>query len=263
MVHTDGKGRDIPIPDKVRIYVISSASHRYPTDYIPKKSNSQNLTNPLSHNELLRALMVAMDRWVCEGTPPPPSQYPKVKDKTLVLADQRSTGFPNIPGVRYTALYNRQLFLDYGPDLLRGKITVHPPRPIKNGEYKNLVTRVDRDGNDLTGIRLPAVQVPVATYTGWNLWEKGFAEDELCGLFGSYIPFPLTKAEREKNGDPRLSLEERYKDHADYVRKVSHAARALVEDRYLLPEDAARIIEQAKSTEIFVEKKLSVAASVG
>ena len=134
---------------------------------------------------------------------------------------------------------------------------------IKNGEYRILVTKVDEDGNDLTGIRLPAVQVPVATYTGWNLWEKGFAEDELCGLFGSYIPFPLTKAEREKNGDPRLSLEERYKDHADYVRKVSHAARALVEDRYLLPEDAARIIEQAKSTEIFVEKKLSVAASVG
>ena len=263
LVHTDGKGRDIPIPDKVRIYVISSASHRYPTDYIPKKSNSQNLTNPLSHNEILRALMVAMDRWVCEGAPPPPSQYPRVKDKTLVPADQRSTGFPNISGVRYTALYNRQLFLDYGPDLLRGKISVHPPKQIKNGEYRILVTKVDKDGNDLTGIQLPAVEVPVATYTGWNLWEKGFVEDELCGLFGSYIPFPLTKAEREKNGDPRLSLEERYKDHADYVRKISHAARALVEERYLLPEDAARIIEQAKSTEIFVEEKPSVSASVG
>ena len=107
------------------------------------------------------------------------------------------------------------------------------------------------------------MQVPVATYTGWNLWEKGFAEDELCGLFGSYIPFPLTKEERQRTGDPRLSIEERYKDHADYMRKISHAARALVEERYLLPEDAARIIEQAKLTEIFGEKKLSVAASMG
>ena len=209
--------------------------------------------------------MVAMDRWVCEGTPPPPSQYPRVKDKTLVPSDQRSTGFPNIPGVRYTALYNRQLFLDYGPDLLRGKISVDPPKQIKNGEYRILVTKVDKDGNDLTGIRLPAVQVPVATYTGWNLWEKGFAEDELCGLFGSYIPFPLTKVEREKNGDPRLSLEERYKDHADYVRQSQpRSARsgggASIE---LLPEDAARIIEQAQSSEIFGEKKISVAASVG
>jgi hypothetical protein len=143
------------------------------------------------------------------------------------------------------------MFLDYGPELLCGKISVHPPRQLKNGEYKNLVSRLDKDGNDLAGIRLPAVQAPVATYTGWNLWAKGFAEDELCGLFGSYIPFAITKAEREKSGDPRLSIEERYKDHADYVSKVSRAARALVEARYLLPGDAERIIEQVKKVSPF------------
>ena len=251
LVHTDGKGKDIEIPNKVRIYVLSSASHRYPTDYVPRKSHTQNLTNPLSHGEILRALMVAMDRWVCAGAPPPPSQYPTIKDKTLVSPNQKSTGFPAIPGVRYSALYNRQMFLDYGPDLSRGKITVHPPRQIKTGEYKNLVTRLDKDGNDLTGIQLPAVQAPMATYTGWNLWAEGFAEDELCGLYGSYIPFAATKAEREKSGDPRLSIEERYKDHADYVCKVSHAARSLVEARYLLPEDAERIIAQAKKVSPF------------
>ena len=252
LVHTDGKGKDIEIPAIVRIYVLSSASHRYPTDYVPRKSHTQNLTNPLSHGEILRALMVAMDRWVCTGAPPPPSRYPTIKDKTLVLPNQKNTGFPTIPGVRYSALYNRQMFLDYGPDFLHGKISLHPPRQIKNGEYKNLVTRLDKDGNDLAGIRLPAVQVPLATYTGWNLWAEGFAEDELCGLFGSYIPFAVTKAEREKSGDPRLSIEERYKDHADYVRKVSHAARSLVEARYLLPEDAERIIAQAKKVSPFV-----------
>ncbi|MGH7847561.1 MAG: alpha/beta hydrolase domain-containing protein [Candidatus Binatia bacterium] len=250
LVHTDGKGRDIAIPEKVRIYVISSAPHRFAPGFIPKKYNSQNLTNPLPHGEVLRALMVAMDRWVCDGTPPPPSQIPRVQDRTLVPTDQRSTGFPKIPGVRYTTLHNRQLFLDYGPNLRRGKIEVHPPAQIKKREYKILVTKVDADGNDRAGIRLPAVQVPVATYTGWNLWQAGLAEDELCGLFGSYIPFAKTKAERQSSGDPRLSLEERYKDHADYVQKVSRAARALVEDRLLLPEDAERIIEEAKKIPI-------------
>jgi hypothetical protein len=252
LVHTDGKGKDVPVPEKVRIYALSSAPHRFAPGLIPKKYNSQNLTNPLPHGAVLRALMVAMDRWVCEGTPPPPSQFPRVKDGTLVQSSQKSTGFPHIPGVRYTTLYNRQLFLDYGPNLPQGKIEVHPPKQIKNGEYKILVTKVDKDGNDLAGIRLPAVQVPLATYTGWNLWIEGLAEDELCGLFGSYIPFARTKAERLASGDPRLSVEERYKDHADYISKTSQAARVLVEQRYLLPEDAERIIDAAKKNPVFV-----------
>ena len=252
LVHTDGKGKDVPVPEKARIYVIASAPHRFAPGLVPKKYNSQNLTNPLPHGEVLRALMVAMDRCVCEGTPPPPGQFPRVKDGTLVQSSQKSTGFPKIPGVNYTTLYNRQLFLDYGPNLAQGKIEVHPPKPIKNGEYKILVTKVDKDGNDVAGIRLPAVQVPLATYTGWNLWIAGLAENELCGLFGSYIPFARTKAERLASGDPRLSLEERYRDHADYVSKTSQAARALVEQRYLLPEDAERIIEEAKKNPVFV-----------
>jgi Alpha/beta hydrolase domain len=252
LVHTDGKGKDVSVPEKVRIYVISSAPHRFAPGLIPKKHNSQNLTNPLPHGEVLRALMVAMDRWVCEGTPPPPSQFPRVKEGTLVQSSQKSTGFPNIPGVRYTTLYNRQLFLDYGPKLSQGKIEVHPPKQVKNGEYKILVTKVDKDGNDVAGIRLPAVQVPQATYTGWNLWIRGLAEDELCGLFGSYIPFARTREERLRSTDPRLSIEERYKDHADYVNKISQAARSLVEQRFLLPEDAERIIEEAKKNPIFV-----------
>src|SRR5262245_49621812 len=252
LVHTDGKGKDVPIPETARVYVIASAPHRFAPGLIPKKSNSQNLTNPLPHGEVLRALMVAMDQWVCEGTLPPPSQFPRVKDGTLVQSSQKSTGFPKIRGVNYTTLYNRQLFLDYGPNLAQGKIEIHPPKQIKNGEYKILVTKVDKDGNDVAGIRLPAVQVPLATYTGWNLWIEGLAEDELCGLFGSYIPFARTKAERSASGDPRPSLAERYKNHADYVNKTSQAARALVEQRYLLPEDAERIIEAAKRNPVFV-----------
>jgi hypothetical protein len=162
-----------------------------------------------------------------------------------VRPDRRSTGFPNVPGVRYFGFHNRQLFLDYGPNIKRGRLGVHPPRPSANGAYTILVPKVDKDGNDVAGIRLPGIQVPVGTYTGWNLRPRGLAEDELSGLLGSYIPFAKTRSQRKQLGDPRGSIEERYKDRADYVRQVSRAARFLVEQRYLLPDDAERIIKEA------------------
>jgi hypothetical protein len=250
LAHTDGKGNDLVIPDKVRIYVIASAQHNSPFGSEAVKEDTQQRINPLPAGDVLRALMVAMDRWVTQGIPPPPSRHPMVKHGTLVPANRNSTGFPKVPGVRYNGLYNRQLFLDYGRNILRGRMDVCPPRPIGNGAYTILVPKVDRDGNDIAGIRLPAVQVPLGTYTGWNLQPRGVAEDELAGLLGSFVPFARTRAERRKTGDPRLSLAERYKDRADYVRQVSRAARALVDARYLLPEDAERLIAEAKKQRI-------------
>ena len=99
------------------------------------------------------------------------------------------------------------------------------------------------------------MRVPIGTYTGWNLRPQGLAEDELSGLLGSFIPFAKTKVERKKTGDPRLSLQERYEDHDDYVQRVSRAARALVSERFLLPEDAERIIGEAKRQSPLVERK--------
>jgi len=250
LAHTDGKGNDVSIPPNVRIYVIASAQHNSPFGSEPEKNGTQQLVNPLPAGDVLRALMVAMDLWVTQNIPPPPSQYPTIKEGTLVRPQQRRTGFPKIPGVRYQALDNRQLFLDYGPNIYRGQMDIHPPRQIGNGGYTILVPKVDSDGNDIAGIRLPAVQVPLGTYTGWNLRPHGLAEDELSGLLGSFIPFAKTKAKRKKTGDPRLSLQERYKDRMDYVQQVSHAARALVEQRYLLSEDAERIIKEAKKRRI-------------
>jgi len=187
-----------------------------------------------------------MDLWVTQGIPPPPSHYPAVRNRTLVAPSRKATRFPDVSGVRFVGLYNRQLFLDYGPKILRGKMTIHPPMPIDNGGYTILVPKVDRDGNDIAGIRLPAVQVPLGTYTGWNLRPRGLAENELAGLLGSFIPFAKTKKERDKSGDPRLSIEERYKDRKDYVQQVSRAARLLVDQLYLLPQDAERMINEAK-----------------
>jgi hypothetical protein len=253
LAHTDGKGRDITLPENVRLYVIASAQHNSPFGSEAVKEDTQLRINPLPAGDVLRALMVAMDHWVSRGIPPPPSQHPRVIDGTLVRSDRRSTGFPKVPGVRYAGLHNRQLFLDYGPNIHRGRMDLHPPRQIGNGGYTVLLPKVDADGNDVAGIRLPAIQAPLGTYTGWNLRPRGLAEDELSGLLGSYIPFAKTQAERRKTGDPRLSLEERYKNRADYLQRVSRAARILVSERFLLAEDAERLIAEAAKIRMFVK----------
>ena len=255
LAHTDGKGNDIKIPENVRIYVIASAQHNSPFGSEPAKDDTKLLVNPLPAGDVLRALMVALDLWVTQGILPPPSQHSTIKDRTLVPANQKATGFPNIPGVRYAGLHNRQLFLDYGPNLLRGRLDVHPPRPVRSGEYTIRVPKVDKDGNDIAGVRLPAVQVPIGTYTGWNLRPRGLAENELSGLLGSFIPFAKTKSARKRAGDPRLSLAERYKDRTDYVQQISRAARKLVDERFLLTEDAERLIGEARKQSLFAERK--------
>jgi hypothetical protein len=256
LAHTDGKGRDVTPPDKVRIYVIASAQHNSPFGSEAVKDDTQQPVNPLPAGDVLRALMVALDLWVTQKIPPPPSQYPRVGDRTLVYPDPNSTRFPKIPGTCFNGLHNRQLFLDYGRNIRRGRMDVHPPRHIGNGAYTILVPKVDADGNDLAGIRLPAVQVPLGTYTGWNLQAERLAKDELSGLLGSYIPFAKAPAERRRTDDPRLSIEERYKDHADYVQQVSRTARRLVDERFLLLEDAERIIDEAKKRRLFGERKI-------
>ena len=252
LAHTDGHGNDLKLPENVRLYVIASAQHNSPFGSEPAKDDSQFLVNPLPAGDVLRALMVAMDLWVTKAIPPPPSHYPSVKDRTLVPPARN--GLPKIPGVNFTGLHNRQLFLDYGKNFLRGKLEIHPPRPLGKA-YEILVPKTDADGNDIPGIRLPHIEVPIGTYTGWNLRPRGLAEGELSGLLGAFIPFAKTKSQRRKTADPRPSLEERYRNRADYVERVSRAARMLVEQRYLLPEDAERIIAEASKGRIFLERK--------
>ena len=235
--------KDVPIPDNVRLYYFSSTQHG-PTDK-PDRGMCQQLTNPLSYMETQRALIVALHAWVSKDVPPPPTRYPRISDGTLVSPQQTVQGFPNVPGVRYLGRPN---------DLSINDGTIQPANHVKGKEYPLLVPKVDKDGNEIAGVRAVALQVPLATHAGWNLRAKGFIEDELCYLNGQYIPFAKTKEEREKTGDPRLSIEERYKDQADYVERISHAARALVEERFLLQEDAERLIADAAKNKIFAEK---------
>jgi hypothetical protein len=112
--------------------------------------------------------------------------------------------------------------------------------------YRPLVPQVDADGNETSGILLPEVAVPLGTYTGWNLYRKPYPEGELCDRFGTFAPFAATRAERETNGDPRPSLEERYGDHAGYVRRFEQAVKKLVAERLLLAEDGAALVAAAR-----------------
>ena len=134
---------------------------------------------------------------------------------------------------------------DYGPNFERGVVTEHPPKPIPGQEYILQVPQVDVDGNEIAGVRSPEIEAPVGTHTGWSLRKPGLAEGELYSLTGSFIPFARTKQERDASGDPRLSIEERYGSHADYVKAISHAVENLLALGFILKEDAERYLNAA------------------
>ena len=138
---------------------------------------------------------------------------------------------------------------DYGPSFDEGILTTLPPYLV-DSPYPVFVPRTDDDGNDIAGIRLPEIAVPVATYTGWGLRAAAFAGDDLCDLAGQKIDFPQTKADRLAAGDPRLSIEERYPTHKKYVREVTRAAIRLYRQRLLLDEDVRRYIGEAEASNI-------------
>jgi hypothetical protein len=153
------------------------------------------------------------------------------------------------PAVRFLRVHNPLHPHDYGEDFrseqASGMISVDPPK-VSQPQYGTLVAQVDTDGNDLDGIRNVFVQVPIGTYTGWNLFNRSFYEDGFCTLQGSFIPFARTKAERTETGDARLSIEERYPSRETYVAAIRKAGDDLVSKRYLLAEDAARLLAEAE-----------------
>jgi hypothetical protein len=135
--------------------------------------------------------------------------------------------------------------LDFGPQWKSGIVSIEPPKVGK--PFGVLVPQTDADGNDLGGVRLPELQVPLATYTGWNLRDASIgAPDQRLSFLGSFIPFARTAAEREKSGDPRLSVAERYSSREQYMGKFSVAAMKLIHDRFLLREDLAAVLERGE-----------------
>jgi hypothetical protein len=244
LLHTDAAGqRDVPLPETSRVYLLASAQHG-PRPLPPQAGGHPGLlpTNPLDFRPAVRALVLALDRWVAEGVEPPPSAHPRLADGTLVPPE--AAGWPSVPGVRLPLVRNQPFRLDPGPDWSRGVIAVEPPRLGR--VFPALVPAVDADGNDRAGIRLPEIAVPLATQTGWN-WRRpdAGAPDALAPYIGSYLPFARTRAEREAARDPRPSVEERYRGRAEYLGRLSEAALGLVRERFLLPEDVPVVVERA------------------
>ena len=242
LVHTDPLGqRDARLPDNVRIYAFGGTQHG-PSSYPPAREDGQNLYNPADYKPLLRALLLALDRWSRDGESPPPSVYPTISAGTLVAWDQQSTGFPAIPGVRYPQVIRQPTLLDFGHRWDTQRIIDRQP-PEDLGDYRVLVPRCGAAGNELGCLTLPEVAVPLATCTGWNLRSReAGAENELVGLRGSYIPLPTTTAERRTSKDPRPSIEELYGTLNNYVEQLHNACRELESTGYLLPEDSQRIV---------------------
>ena len=280
-VGTDPKN-DIPLPDNVRRYYIASSTHGGSTAggtggmntpgpgtvSCPGNNYGRGVlrTNVMPHGETVNAIRYHFRNWVMNGTLPPDSQYPTLRgpkgDRLLVDANKAAMGFPTIPvsivdpqwrtTVPETGFINPVLDYDWGPQFnatdASGVPTNIPP-PIKQ-VIRMLVPRTDADGNELGGVPVVLAMAPQGTYLGWNITQAGFHKDQLCDYVGGMIPFAKTKAERMASGDPRLSLEERYKNHDGYVAAVRAAAAKAVASGFLLQADADAIIAAAQASTV-------------
>ena len=243
LIHTSLDGaRDVPLAANTRVYVFAGTQHG-PASFPPQKRSTANLPNPNDFRWPMRALLLALQAWLAEDRQPPPSQYPRLSKGELVSVDRMN--FPRIPGIRLPIRIMQPYRLDYGPDFrTRGIATLQPPRV--GGAFKPLVPQVDRDGNEIAGIRLPVIQVPLATYTGWNLRHPDIGSPaELYSMVGSFLPFPGTRRERRQTGDPRLSIAERYSSREAYLRRIRTEAGRLARQGFIIGSDAPHLTRQA------------------
>jgi len=250
LIHTSADGlSDAKLGENVRVYLLAGLQH-FSAGFPPHKSTpnstdftAQQLYNPNPIQWYWRALITDMDQWVKDGTAPPTSTYPKIADGTLVPLSKWN--FPKIPGVNKPHETSLAYHLDFGPRWKQGIVDFQPPKVGK--PFPVLVPQVDADGNDEGGVSLPELQVPLATYTGWNLRDPSIGASDLrLSFFGSFIPFAKTATERQQSGDPRLSVAERYTSREEYMGKFEEAAMKLIHERFLLPEDLPAILRRGE-----------------
>ncbi len=255
LLHTDPTGsRDLHDSQYTRTYLISS--HQHGTGNGNARGSCQQLGNPLNSAPIQRALFIALDQWATNNVKPPESAVPTFKDGTLVPhLPQSGMGFPRIPDpfhetadgfVTYTGLKTTRYRMDYGLNFYEtGIATINPPvitspfedNPANGPIYPSYVPKTDADGNDIAGVRLPDVTVPLATYTGWSLRSGAWANDG-CEGSGQMIVFPKTEVDRVASNDPRPAVATRYPTFKDYYGKVVKAIDDLVAQRLYLCEDA-------------------------
>jgi hypothetical protein len=233
LIHTtlDGK-QDAPPAKDTRIYFFAGAQHGAGS-IPPRKVEAQNLSNTNDYRTGMRALLIAMQAWLKDDKEPPPSKYPQVGRDQLVSLG--AFAFPKLEGVNLPRRKREAYQLDFA---------VEPPKVGRN--FPTLIPQVDVDGNETSGIRMPEIAVPLASYAGWNLRSSKIgAPEELYSMVGSWIPFAVNETERENRKDPRLSIESRYKSKRDYLEKITAAAQVLVKTGYLLDQDVPKVRDRA------------------
>ena len=227
LVHADlEKGTDLPIPEDVRIWMLAGCQHGPGIPFVSDRAPlnpEQRVANPLSmlnYTPATRAALMNLDAWCSGGVAAPESLVPTFAAGTAVARSTVLERLGAIPGFAVT--------------------NVEGPRAATP------VADVDQDGNEVTGIRLPEVAAPFATFAGWNARhaETG-GEGQMADMSGSTVVFPLDVRSRKATGDPRRSLEERYASVEDYRGSIREAATKLANQRFLLAEDVDRIVETA------------------
>jgi hypothetical protein len=270
---------DIPLPNNVRRYYFASSPHgggsggfNVNPGNIPNCSGTNYgpgtfPSNPMPQTQSVNAIRFHFRNWVMHGTLPPDSVYPTLAKKTLVEPTKAAMGFPNIPAVLGSSNPNApeldvnsttsrfmmaMLQYDWGPDLdyseNTGFHTFEPP--IVRKVIDQVVPKVNADGNEVGGVPVVLLQAPLGTYLGWNIVATGFHKGQVCNYQGGWIPFAKTLADRMVSGDPRLSLAERYGNHAGYVAAVTAAADNAMAQGFLLKADHDALIAQAAASNV-------------
>ena len=248
LAHMDGLGQhDMPEAPETRTYHLSGTQHG--AGSLPQQDDSgtegtrgQYGYNLVDYAVLQRAVLLNLDAWISSGTTPPPSRYPRIDDGT---ATTRADAVAAVDGLGLETPDPDRLWrirtLELGPEADR-RIGQYPP--VEGEAYAALVSALDADGNEVAGIRLPDLTVPVGTHLPWNLRHPSIgAPEQILSMLGSTVFFAPTRAAREERGDPRPSLEERYPDRDAYLGLVRAEAERLVADRYLLPEDVELAVQ--------------------
>jgi hypothetical protein len=247
LIHISADGtQDVSISDQVRIYHFTGLQH-YSVPFPPEKGTGDELgqqpQSPLPIRYFWRSMIANMDAWVHSDTLPPASNYPRIADGNLVTLEKYA--WPAIPGVNRPHEASQAYRLDFGPDWQQGILSIQPPKV--GPAFPVLVPQVNADGNERDGVRLPEITVPLATYAGWNLRDPSIgAPEQRVSFEASYLPFPRTAAERQKTGDPRKSIAERYASREDYLTQYKKAVDDLVQQHWILPEDRAALLHRGE-----------------
>ena len=239
LVHIDPAGKaDAELPDNARVYMIAGTQHGGRPGVDPRPGPCLNPRNPHSATPALRALFLALEEWVTKGVAPPANRVPSLAAGTAIHAE--TLRFPRLKDFALPLGANR---------ILPPVDWIDPPEAEPAQAYDTYVSAVDADGNEIAGIRLPPIAVPLGSYTGWNMYKA--QPGELADRDGSLIPFARSRAERDAADDPRPSLQERYGSREAYVAQVKVIAAAMVAERLLLPPDAEAFVAAAESCDGF------------